>query len=175
MNKFDTISSDVILSNPYWDYVKELYVLPSGANGEYHFVKSRGSVMIIPSTKNGKIIMTGQYRYLNKKYSFEFAGGGIKPNSDPFQSAIEELKEETGYVGDIEMIGSFNPFNGVTNEICYVFTAKNCILTVSSPDESEEIVSVEMTTNEIIEKIKNGDIWDGMTIAAFSIYFFKNQ
>lgn len=173
-NKFDQLSSEILVSNPYWDYCKDVYVMPSGKPGDYHFVRTRGSVMVVPVLPSGKFLMTKQFRYLNRRDSIEFPGGGIKSNTSAELSAREELLEETGALaGKWAQIGSFNPYNGVTDEICYVYSAKSIIFNNSSPDESEEIVVVEMTADDIIEKIKSGEIYDGMTITAFSMYYFN--
>ena len=169
--KFDTLTSELIFRNPYWDYRLDKYVLPNGSEGDYHFVDSRGACMVIPMLENNTFVMVRQYRYLNKKYSIEFPGGGLSKDKGIKQNAIDELKEEAGYAADvIEKIGEFNPYNGVTNEICNVFVAKGMIKTDNSPEETEEFEILELTEQEILDKIGNNEIWDGMTLASWSIY-----
>ena len=53
---FDTISSQIIKSNPYWSYRLDTYIMPNGEPGDYHFVKSHGSVFIIPIAATIKTI-----------------------------------------------------------------------------------------------------------------------
>ncbi len=174
IEKYKTLSSKIQHSNPYWDYYLEKYVMPSGAEGEYHYVKSRGATMVVPQISSDTFILTRQYRYLNKKYSIEFPGGGIKHGLDPITNAREELLEETGYTaGSIEKIGEYNPFNGVTNEICSIFVASDLTFSQSNPDESEEIEILELTLSEIKELISTNQIWDGMTLAAWALFSNK--
>ncbi|MFA7627467.1 MAG: ADP-ribose pyrophosphatase, partial [Candidatus Kapaibacterium sp.] len=78
VEKFKTLSSDTLYKNPYWEYKYDKYNMPSGRAGEYFYVETPGSVMVIPLLDNGRIILVKQYRYLNKRFSFEFPGGGIK-------------------------------------------------------------------------------------------------
>jgi hypothetical protein len=73
------------------------------------------------------------------------------------------------------LIGEYNPYNGVTNEICHVFVAEGLeYINKFESDESEEFEILEMTGNEINKKIKSGEIWDGMTLAAWGLYIVNN-
>lgn len=171
--KYTTLKIEKIEPNPYWNYVIEEYVLPNLRTGKYYYVDSNGSTVIIPRKKNGKFIMTKQYRYLNKEYSIEFPGGGIKKGLTAEENAREELQQETGLVADkLTLLGKFNPCNGMTNEICWVFLAEELRLSESRPDDSEEFEIFELSLHKILDKIKKGEIWDGMTLASWSIYYF---
>jgi ADP-ribose pyrophosphatase len=176
MNKcFSVLSSKLIFTNPHWDYYKDEYILPNQKVGDYHFVKSSGSVMIIPRTKNGKFILTKQFRYLNKRDSIEFPGGGANLDMLAETEAARELSEETGFKADsLVKIAEFNPCKGLTDEICNVFVADGLSPIVAAKDESEEIETLELSGEEINDLIKNRTIWDGMTLAAWSIYLINN-
>lgn len=155
--------------------------MPNGDIGDYHFVRTNGSVMIIPITNDNKIVLTKQFRYLNKKFSWEFPGGGIKKGTDSLTNARKELEEETGYFSDnLINIGIFNPFNGVTDEICNVYIARNLIYSEVKPDASEEFEIALFTKQQIESMISKNEIWDGMTLAVWSLfkyskYFKENE
>lgn len=171
-SKYSTISKQTIDINPYWNYVIEEYILPDFNIGKYYYVESNGSTIIIPKLSNGNFLLTKQFRYLNKKFSLEFPGGGIKKGLLPLQNAYEELQQETGLVArKWTPIGKFNPCNGMTNEICQVYLAEELSIGIQNPDSSEEIDVLELSFKEINEKIKMGEIWDGMTLASWSLYF----
>ncbi len=168
---FETISSEIIKQNPYWTYQFDKYVMPNNMIGEYHYVKSFGSVFIIPITSDGKFLMTKQYRYLNGKDSIEFPGGGIIPNLSIEHNALKELAEETEFSAQkLTLIGKFNPCNGITNELCSVFVAENLIPNKAPKEESEKIEVIQMSLQEINNSISTNLIWDGMTMAAWSLY-----
>ena len=174
MEKYETISSELIFSNPYWNYRKDIYVLPDSNKGEYFFVDSRGASIIIPLLDNNTFVMVRQYRYLNKKFSIEFPGGGVSKDKNIFKNAVDELKEEAGYLaGRIELLGGFNPYNGVTNEMCSVFLARDLQKTDCNPDASEEFELVFLKEKEIFNKIEKNEIWDGMTLASWSLFHFS--
>jgi ADP-ribose pyrophosphatase len=161
-------SEAIVHSNLWWTYKRDGVMLPSGAEGEYHYVDSRGSSMVIPILQDGRLLLVNQYRYLAERESIEFPCGSVKPGSTHDQCAWTELMEETGYSSDsIVQIGEFNPYNGVTNEMCHVYIARNLKHVGSVHDETEEFELVVMSDAEIDERIKAGTIWDGMTIAGW--------
>ena len=176
LTQLEQKSSEVILENPYWQYRKDTYSLPNGKKGDYHYVHTPGSVFVIPETPDGKLVLLKQYRYLNQRESIEFIGGGIKSGMSPEVAARAELLEEAGIKAESMIkIGEFNPFNGVTDEICTVFVAKGLSFGASKPDESEEFERLEHTPEVLREMISKGKIWDGMTIAAYALYDSLNR
>ncbi|MGE5481200.1 MAG: NUDIX domain-containing protein [Chloroflexota bacterium] len=167
------IDSKEVASNPYWSYRLDKYELPNGETGEYHYVHSRGSTMVIPQLDEDgyRFVMTKQFRYLNQRESLEFPGGGIKEGLTPEQNAREELLEETGYeAGKLTLLGEFNPFNGVTNEICGVYLAERLILREPKPEATEEFEIVELRLSQITKMITNNEIWDGMSLLSWAVY-----
>lgn len=174
MEKYSLVSTKIISQNPYWSYKLDKYVLPDLSEGDYHYVETPGSVMVIPKTNDDKFIMVKQFRYLNQKVSIEFPGGGIKPQIGELQSAINELSEEAGISSNsITKVGEFNPFNGVTNEICNVYLAQELQFHHANPDNSEEFDIVRLDAEQINELIKTNEIWDGMTLASWSFYYLN--
>ena len=170
LKRLKGISSETVVKNSYWDYKIDKYKMPSGNTGEYHYVDSRGAILVVPVIGD-KFVFVRQFRYLNQKESIELPGGGIKQGLSPEENALEELKEEAGLnSASLKKIGEYNPFNGVTNEICHVFAALDCSRTAAEPDESEEIEIMTLTNGEINEMISSNTIWDGMTLAAWSLY-----
>ncbi len=174
INQLKRISTKLQFPNPYWDYRIDEYTLPNGEVGLYYYVDSRGSTFIIPKFSQYKYIMVRQYRYLNQRESLEFPGGGIKESFEPLNNAKQELIEETGYISNKwKKLGEFNPFNGVTNELCYVYLADELILEKKQPDYSEQTEIEIVNEKDIYHKIERGEIWDGMTLAAWMLYQTK--
>ncbi|MDH3252041.1 MAG: NUDIX hydrolase [Ignavibacteria bacterium] len=168
LKRWKKISEQVVVENAWWVYKKDLYELPSGSRGVYNYVHSNGSSMVIPVRENGTIIMVKQYRYLCELESLEFPAGGVKKGITHDQTARDELVEETGFSArQLVLVSRFNPYNGVTNEMCHVYVARELQQVGSAPDETEDFEIVMLTPAEIDEYIRNGTIWDGMSIAAW--------
>jgi ADP-ribose pyrophosphatase len=164
------ISSKIVFKNPWWTYKLDEYAIPGGVKGEYHSVYTEGASMIVPVMDDRRIILVNQYRYLCEKESIELPCGGVKPGKTHEEMAHLELGEETGFRSDnLKYAAEFNPYNGVTNEICKVFIAKDLVKTNPKPDETEEFEFLFKTPDEIDSLIRNNIIWDGMTIAGWGL------
>ena len=158
------------MKNSWWTYRKDEVLLPSGKHGEYHYVHVNGSSMVIPILDDGRIVLVNQYRYLANRESIEFPCGSVKDGSTHEQTAGIELAEETGYEsGDFKYISEFNPYNGVTDEICKIYIARQLKPVEVTPDETEEFEKCFVTPSEFKSKVKSGEVWDGMTLAAWAI------
>lgn len=169
---FSTMNEQVLHENPYWTYQQDTYLLADGiSQSEYYHVNSRGSTIIIPMLTNAEMIMVRQYRYLNQRFSIEFPGGGIDVGYSSQENALKELQEETGYIaGSITPIGIFNPCNGITNEICSVYIATDLKLAEQKMDITEEIEILQLHKSDISSLIQTGEIWDGMTLASWTLF-----
>lgn len=171
LNHWRTRDVRIMHRNPWWVYKRDRVILPSGEEGEYHYVQTPGSVMVIPRDADGSLILVRQYRYLNRRESLEFPAGGVKPGQSVLDAARAELREEAGFVADLlEEIGAFNPFNGVTDEICRVYLARGLHAVGALPDATEEFEMLRHTREQLHSAVADGTLWDGMTLAALSLY-----
>jgi len=170
LGRWKKIAGAIVHRNPWWSYRRDDVTLPSGSRGEYHYVHTPGSVMVVPRHADGRILLVRQYRYLNDRDSVEFPAGGIKEGQGSEAAARAELREEAGVeAGILEEIGQFNPFNGVTDELCVVFAARELSPCAAHPDETEEFEVLRCEEAEIRRMIADGRIWDGMTLAAWAM------
>jgi ADP-ribose pyrophosphatase len=162
------LTSQIIHKNPWWNYNLDSFEIPNGVHGEYHYVHTEGSSLIVPVMDNGKIILVNQYRYLRNRESIEFPCGGVKPGNTYDEMARLELEEETGFIAQSwKAAGEFNPFNGVTDEMCKVFIARNLSYVQAKPEATEEFEVLQVAPLELEAMIADEKIWDGMTLAAW--------
>jgi ADP-ribose pyrophosphatase len=171
------LSHSIKHENPYWQYGFDVYAKPDGSEGEYHYVHTPGSVMIVPRFPDDTFLLTKQYRYLNQRVSLEFPGGGIQLPYMPEQQAQRELQEESGFAGALTLLGVFNPCNGITDELSHAFLATNLVPAPGDavPDDSEEFERVRLSRQEIFVSIRLGELWDGMTLAAWQLFLAQEM
>jgi len=170
MKPYKPLSKEIIYENPWWKYCRDRVELPSGKTGEYHYVRTNGSSMVVPQDEEGNFLLVRQYRYTGNRDSMEFPCGGLKNGHTYDETARDELLEETGFLsGQLQWIGSFNPCNGLLDEMCRVYIARNLSYAGARPDETESFELVRLTMDELDGFIRDGTIWDGMTIAAWAI------
>jgi ADP-ribose pyrophosphatase len=170
LRRWKKLSESVLFKNPWWTYKRDHFELPTGKSGEYHYVHTNGASMIIPIMDDGKILTVKQYRYLCEKESIEFPCGSVKDGSTFDETARHELSEETGYAAKrLSLVGEFNPYNGVTDEICHVYVARELQHVGGTPDETEEFELLPLLADEIDKLVRDGTMWDGMSLAAWAI------
>ena len=170
LSKWKKLTGFELARNPWWAYRKDEFELPSGKKGEYHYVHTNGASLIVPVLNDGRVVLVNQYRYLCDRESLEFPCGGVKEGWTYDKTAVRELEEEAGYIArDWRLVGEFNPYNGVTDEICRVYLARNLSQSQSKPDETEQFEKMVLTPDEVDARILSGVVWDGMTIAGWTI------
>ncbi len=170
MKPYKPLSKEIIFENPWWKYCRDRVELPSGKTWEYHYVRTNGSSMVVPQDDDGNFILVRQYRYTGNRDSVEFPCGGLKDGRTFDETARDELLEEAGFLpGRLQCVGSFNPCNGLVDEICRVYIARDLRYIGARPEETEDFELVRLTTDELDGFIRDGTLWDGMTIAAWAI------
>ncbi len=176
LTKLVGLSSEIVHENPYWQYKRDRYVLRSGRETDYWYASTHGSVFVLAQTSEGSFVMTRQFRYLNQRESLEFPGGGLAANTDPLDQAKAELEEEAGFqAGKWTFLGSFNPMNGLSNELCHVFHAQDLVSTSARPEESEEFEVHILDAQTITKAIQSNELWDGMSLAAWSLFLVQQR
>jgi len=163
-----TLLSEEVFSSPWMSIYHNQFELPDGKRGNYFYMHTNGSALIIPVMEDGKLLMIKQYRYLIDEISIEFPCGGIKNGQSALEAARAELIEETGYdTKKIKKIGKFIPYNGLSDEVCTVFLAYKLSFIGSKPDETENIEVFTSTPDEVNRMIQKGKISDGMSLAGW--------
>jgi ADP-ribose pyrophosphatase len=88
------------------------------------------------------------------------------------------MAEEIGIEAEnLEEVGSFEPCNGLISELSHVFVARSLKPIIAHPDETEEIIIEKYSLDDFEKRIFSGEIWDGMTLAAWAIAkpYLKNS
>lgn len=133
-------------------------------------VEHNPAVAVI-AVNQGEFILVKQYRKAAENELLEIVAGSIDEGESPQQAAQRELAEEIGYrAGKMTKLGAFYLSPGYCNEYIYLFLAEN--LTVSSvrAEDTDEIIPVRLSAKTIAEMIGAGQIKDGKTLAAFTLY-----
>lgn len=126
-----------------------------------------GAVVILPITAQGEIVMIEQYRVSVDKRLLELPAGTRENGEDFIQTADRELSEETKYgASSLTDIGILYPAPGFCNEEQRVIVAKDLYARDLPADFGEEIITRVMSTTELTEAIKSGEIQDSKTISA---------
>jgi ADP-ribose pyrophosphatase len=161
LKRWIKLSQKTVHKNDHWSYYLDEFMIENGEKGEYHYVHTLGSSMVIPITSNKNFILVNQYRYLNQKESIEFPCGSIEPNLSPEENALKELREESGYSSNkLILVSEFSPYTGACDEMCKVFIGTELVKSPLPNDKTEEFELVELSFDEVEKKIEENEIWD---------------
>ncbi len=153
----------------------ETLTLPKGHELKAEIIRHPGSVVIIPITGDGRIILVRQYRAPLRRWAWELPAGSLKWGEDVEQAARRECHEEIGLIpGRLEKLGSFFPTPGYCDEEMNFFRASALRQAedgdeAAEPDEDEDIEAKAFTVEELRNMIAGGTIIDLKTVAGLSL------
>ena len=164
------LSTETINQNPWTEFRHDRFRMENGKEGDYFYLHTPGSVLIIPIQADGRIVLHRQYRYLFDRDSLEFPGGGIKSGQTPEQAIAAELAEEVGLQAkQIRRIGGLAPANGVFDELEHVYLAWDFEVVPAAPEETENFILEYLTPAEIDAKIASNELWDGFSVGPWAL------
>lgn len=129
-----------------------------------------GACAILPVTEKKEILFVRQYRYAAEETLLEIPAGKIDPGEAPDVCAARELTEETGFRAErLRKLGAVFTTPGFCNEKIHLYLADRLVPAHQHLDTDEFLDVVKITLGEVLEMIRNGEISDAKTLAAFAI------
>jgi 8-oxo-dGTP pyrophosphatase MutT (NUDIX family) len=167
-NPWTLLNKNDVYESP-WIQVSHHEVLnPAGNSGTYsvvHFKKL--AIGVLPLDENNFTWIVGQYRYPLNSFSWEIPEGGGDLDIDPVETAKRELLEECGITAKkFTLIQQMQISNSATDEVAYIFIAKDLSFAKSSPDEDEELHIKKIHFDELYEMVLTGKVTDSLSVAA---------
>lgn len=160
------ISSKVLFKNQYLEIREDEILRPDGKKTTYYY-RSREPFSIVIPLKDDIVSLVCQFRYTVNSLSWEFPMGYVE-GKNPYDSAVTELKEETGMTADrLTEIGKFWEGVGGSNQLAYVYLAEGLHEGEPTPEDGEFLAVKEFTISEVGAMIEKGEILDGPTIVAY--------
>lgn len=161
------ISSEVIASGGMLTVKRDEVRLPNGNTSRREYVMHPGAVVVVPILANGNVILEKQFRYALGQVFIELPAGKIDAGEDILVTGQRELLEETGYSAtDWVKLGHQHPCIGYSNEVIYIYLARDLVAGAHKRDEDETLEIFEASFADCLGMIQNGEITDGKTIVA---------
>ncbi|MEU0676118.1 NUDIX hydrolase [Streptomyces sp. NPDC006172] len=140
--------------------VEAEYRLPSGAVDVFSIRQDRSSVAVLALTVTGEVLVTRQFRPGPGRLVHELPGGYIEDGETPAAAAERELLEETGYAGDLEVVGSCFA-DSYSSAVRFCAVSRNCTREQSPRPDSTEFMEVsEVSLPELRRLLRSGDVTD---------------
>lgn len=170
------VKRELIYQGSILDIYSDSMKLPDGKIEKWDYVEHRkGAAAVVAVLDDGRLLMVRQYRNALERFTLEIPAGARDSVTEPTsECAARELEEETGYrCENLEFLISLKTTVAFCNELIDVYVARNLIPSKQRLDEGEEIELKAYTLEELCQKIYQGEIQDGKTIAAIMAY--KNK
>jgi ADP-ribose pyrophosphatase len=149
-----------------------------GPEFDREIVEHPGSVVLVPITDDGKILLIRQYRQAAEKFLLEASAGTREAGESPDVTAHRELQEEVGYkAGKLIPIGGSWVAPGYSSEYSYMYIATQLEPSPMPSDDGEDIVVEEVDFDDLDRLITEGELEDQMSIAALLLakYVYKEH
>jgi ADP-ribose pyrophosphatase len=169
-----TMKSEKLYEGKIINLKIETVELPDKKYSKREIVEHPGGVAILGITDEDEILLVSQYRKAVDKVLLELPAGKLEINEEPKETALRELKEETGYSTEkLEYLLEFYTSPGFSTEKVYIFLAENMVKGEQELESGEFIDVESYKLEDLIEMIKKGDIIDSKTIVG--IYTLKDR
>ena len=141
--------------------------LIDGSRSVREIVEHDGGVTVIPVDADGNVYCVRQFRYAFGRSIIETPAGKLEKGEDPFQCAVRELSEETGFKAEKYVyLGEFYPSPGYCHEKLYAYLAMDLTKGEAHLDEGEYLDVVKFSLDELVEMVMNNELEDAKTIIA---------
>ena len=174
-----TMKSDKLYEGKILNLRVDTVEIPDKKYSKREIIEHPGGVAIIPVTDDNSIILVKQYRKAVERFLLEIPAGKLELNEEPRETAVRELKEETGLEAKkIEYISEFYTSPGFCNEKIYLFLATDLIEGEPNPDSGEFIETIKYKIEDLVKMVDRGEIIDSKTIIGINFakkYLDKKQ
>jgi ADP-ribose pyrophosphatase len=162
----NTLSSELLYDGRVVHLYIETVRLPNGNIAKREVIKHNGAVAIVAFDTDGNVLLVRQYRQPTRRVLLEIPAGTLEPGEAPFDCAVRELQEETGYKpGKLESLGGIYTAPGYTSEFIHLFLATDLTESRLAQDADEFIELLHVPLAEALKLIASGDIADGKSIS----------
>jgi len=143
----------------------DIVELQNGNKSKREVVEHPGGVCIVAVTKDKKVLMVRQYRYTMEEELLEIPAGKLEIGEDPFECAVRELSEETGFTAEKWIdLGVIYPSAGVYREKLYLYLALDLSPGKMHLDENELLSAEEIEIDKLLTMIETNELKDAKSI-----------
>ena len=130
-------------------------------------VEQSDSVVVIPVTDDGYVLLVKQWRHAVQSVLLEAPAGHIDPGEEPRDAAFRELQEEAGHTAThLELLPGFWAAPSISTEYMHGFMATGLTTSSLPQDEDEDVELAKTPISDIPDLIRAGKIVDSKSIAA---------
>ncbi len=146
-------------------------LLPDGTRLIRNIVRHPGAVVILPLVDPNQVCMIRTYRAAIDRWHLELPAGTLDKQLTPLETAILELREETGFRAErMTYIHTFAMSPGILDEKMHFFVADGLSSGETARETGEQIDNKILAWSEIDSLLRDKKITDAKSIACLLWY-----
>lgn len=162
-----TLSSELVFDGRLLKIYRDEVGLTDGGTSVREVVHHPGGVAVVPLDGEGNVYLERQFRYPYHKVVTEIPAGKLEPGEDPADAIRRELKEEIGAeAGRWDALGYIMPSVGYTDEMLYLYLARDLTFGERHLDEDEFLEPFKLPFAQALAMAADGQINDAKTLSA---------
>jgi ADP-ribose pyrophosphatase len=156
----------IVSEDTYWIWIRDAVYFPKGVPGTFdRLIKLEKGAAMLPVLANGRLVVNLNYRHATRSWELELPRGAGKKGETLEQTALRELKEETGLEAHcLIKLGEMAPNTGMNSSIVPIFLGRVSKQGLTDREYSEAIADVLSFTKE---EIKQG-LLDGFMLVTLN-------
>ncbi|QLD86812.1 NUDIX hydrolase [Natronomonas halophila] len=175
---WETLASETDYTCPGFDVVRDEVRLPDGTETDFHYVSEPPSVVVLPFTEDGDVVVIEEWRQAVDRVNYGLPAGGLEAEDvDMDAAAKRELAEETGYeAAAIESLATYEPTNGLFDSVFHYVVAHGCTPTAEQDLDHNESIRVETASfTDLKERALADDLRDGRSALGILQYALRGE
>ena len=139
--------------------------IPGRGEIEYSYLERGESVIVVPVTAHGEVVLIRQYRYPVDAHCLELPAGVCRDTAEQPLEAVarKELHEEVGgTAGSLEYVSWFYSSSSISDEVCHIFLARDVVLDHAAETEpGEHLEPLLVPVSEAVKLARDGRMKTG--------------
>jgi 8-oxo-dGTP pyrophosphatase MutT (NUDIX family) len=178
VNQIHRVASREVYRNNWLTLREDDIRRPDGSSGIYAVIDKPTYALVIP--RDGDVFhLVEQFRYPLGMRRWEFPQGTApdQEHLDPRELAARELREETGLrAASMDLLGTLDVAPGMSSQRGLVFLATGLTEGEHEREHEEQDMHSEWFTRAQLERmIRDGDITDAQSIAAWTLLLLAGR